>query len=45
VQVDLHVVRVLMTHGIGREVDRAGVVALDEGGVLKGVVELLKKLA
>jgi hypothetical protein len=34
-----------MLHGIGGEVDRADVVAIDEGGTLKGVVELLEKLA
>jgi hypothetical protein len=32
VQVDLHVLRALMLHGIGGEVDCADVVAADEGG-------------
>jgi hypothetical protein len=45
VQVDLHVLRALMLHGIGEVVDRANIVAVDEGGTLKGVVELLEKLA
>jgi hypothetical protein len=31
--------------GIGREVDYADVVALDEGGMLEGAAELLEKLA
>jgi hypothetical protein len=44
-QVDLHVLRVLMLHGIDGEVDRANVVAIDEGGALEGVVELMEKLA
>jgi hypothetical protein len=39
------VLRVLMLHGSGEEVDRADVVAVDEGGPLKGAVELLEKLA
>jgi hypothetical protein len=34
-----------MLHGIGGEVDCADVVAIDEGDVLKGAVELLEKLA
>jgi hypothetical protein len=34
-----------MLHGIGREVDRADVVAVDEGGTLEGAMELLEKLA
>jgi hypothetical protein len=37
VQVDLHVLRALMLNGIGGEVDRAGVVAVDEGGTLEGL--------
>jgi hypothetical protein len=44
-QVDLHVLRALMLHEIGGEVDRADVVAVDECGALKGAVELLEKLA
>jgi hypothetical protein len=36
------VLRALMLHGIGGEVDRANVVAVDEGGALKGVVEFLE---
>jgi hypothetical protein len=38
-------IRVLMLHGIGGEVDDANVVVLDEGGTLKGVVELVEELA
>lgn len=34
--------RVLMLHGIGGEVDGADV-AVDEGGALKGVVELVEE--
>jgi hypothetical protein len=45
VQVDLHVLRALMLHGIGGEVDCADVVAVDEGGALKGAVELVEQLA
>jgi hypothetical protein len=45
VQVNLHVLRVLMLHGIGGEVDRVDVVVVDEGGALEGAVELLEKLA
>jgi hypothetical protein len=37
--------RVLMLHGIDGEVDDADVVALDEGGALKGAVELVEELA
>jgi hypothetical protein len=37
--------RALMLHGIGGEVDDANVVAIDEGGTLKGVVELVEELA
>jgi hypothetical protein len=40
VQVNLHVLRALMLHGIGGEVDRADVVAVDEGGALKGTAKL-----
>jgi hypothetical protein len=43
-QVDLPVLRALMLHKIGVEVDRADVVAVEEGGTLEGVVELLEKL-
>jgi hypothetical protein len=39
------VLRVLMLHKIGGEVDHADVVAVDEGGALKGVVELLEQLS
>jgi hypothetical protein len=45
VQVDLHMLHALMLHEIGGEVDGADVVALDEGGVLKGAVELVEELA
>jgi hypothetical protein len=34
-----------MLHGIGGEVDRADVAAVDEGGTLEGTVKLLEKLA
>jgi hypothetical protein len=34
-----------MVHGIGEVVNRANIVAVDEGGTLKGVVELLEQLA
>jgi hypothetical protein len=44
VQVDLHMLCALMLHGIGGEVDGADVVAVDEGGALKGVVELVEEL-
>jgi hypothetical protein len=37
--------RALMLHGIGREVDSADVVAVDEGGALEGAVELVEELA
>ena len=43
VQVDLHVLRALMLHEIGGDVDRADVVAIDEAGALKGVVEKLAR--
>jgi hypothetical protein len=36
VEVDLHVFCTLMLHMIGGEVDRANVVAVDEGGALLG---------
>jgi hypothetical protein len=45
VQVNLHVLRALMLHGIGGEVDHADVVAADEGGALKGTVELVEELS
>jgi hypothetical protein len=45
VHVDLHVLRALMLHGIGGEVDRADAVVVDKSGTLKGAVELLEKLA
>jgi hypothetical protein len=44
VQVDLHVLRALMLHRIGGEVDRTDVVAVDKAGALEGVVELVEKL-
>jgi nucleoside-triphosphatase THEP1 len=44
VQVNLHVLRALMLHEIGREVDHTYVVAIDEGGTLEGAMELLEKL-
>jgi hypothetical protein len=44
VQINLHVLHVLMLHGIGGEVDRADIVAVDKGGALKEVVDLLEKL-
>ena len=34
VEVDFHVLGVLMLHGVGREVDGADVVAVDEGDSL-----------
>ena len=45
VQVDLHVLRSLMLHDIGGEVDRTDVVAVDESGALKGTAELVEELA
>jgi nucleoside-triphosphatase THEP1 len=45
VQVNLHVLRALMLHGIGGEVHHADVVAVDEASALEGVVELVEKLA
>ena len=44
VQADLHMLRALMLHGIGGEVDGTNVVAVDESGTLKGAVELVKKV-
>jgi hypothetical protein len=43
VEVDLHVLHVLMLHEIG-EVDRDDIVAVDKGGECKGAVKLMKKL-
>jgi hypothetical protein len=43
VQDDLHVLRALMLHEIGGDVDCADVVAIDEAGALKGVVEKLAR--
>jgi hypothetical protein len=34
-----------MLHGTGGEVDHTDIVVIDEGGTLKGAVELLEKLA
>jgi hypothetical protein len=45
VQVDIHVLLALMLHGIGGEVDRTDVVAVDEGGALKGTMELVEELS
>jgi hypothetical protein len=45
VKVDLHMLRALMLHGTGGEVDRVDVVAIDEGGTLEGAMQLLEKLA
>jgi hypothetical protein len=42
VHVDLHVLRAPILHGIGGEVHHADIVAVDEGGALKGDVELLE---
>jgi hypothetical protein len=39
------VLRALMLHGIGGEVDHSDIFAIDEGGALEGVLELLKKLS
>jgi hypothetical protein len=44
-KVDLHVLRTLMLHEIGGQVNRTDVVAVDECGALEGAVELLEKLA
>jgi hypothetical protein len=44
-KVDLHVLRTLMLHEIGGEVDRVDVVVVDECGALEGAMELLEKLA
>jgi hypothetical protein len=45
VKVNLHVLRALMLHGIGQEVDRVDVIVVDESGALEGAVELLEKPA
>jgi hypothetical protein len=45
VYVDLHVLRALMLHEIGGEVDCADVIVVDEGGTLKGDMELVEELA
>jgi hypothetical protein len=37
VKVKLYVLRTLMLHKIGGEVDRADIVAVDEGGALEGM--------
>jgi nucleoside-triphosphatase THEP1 len=42
VRVDLHMLRALMLHGIGEAIDCVDVVAVDEGDVSKGVVELVE---
>jgi hypothetical protein len=42
-EVDLHVLRALMLHRIGGEVDRTDIVAVDECGA-RGAVELLQQL-
>jgi hypothetical protein len=44
VQIDLHVLRALILHGIGGDVDRTDF-TVDEGGALKGDVELVEQLA
>lgn len=36
VEVDLHILRVMLLHGIGEEIDHANVVAVDEGGTRGG---------
>jgi hypothetical protein len=44
VEVDLHVLRVLVLHRFGGEVDHADVVALDKCGMHEGAVELQEQL-
>jgi hypothetical protein len=44
VKVDLHVLRALMLHEVGGEVDCADIVAVDEGEALEGALEFLEKL-
>jgi hypothetical protein len=34
-----------MLHGIGEEVDHADIIMVDEGGTLKGAMELVEELA
>ena len=43
VKVDLHVLRALVLHGIGREVDHADVVVVDEGGARERAIKLLEQ--
>ena len=45
VEIDLDMLRVLMLDGAGGEVDRADVVAVDEGTPDEGAVQLLEELA
>jgi hypothetical protein len=46
VQVDLHMFRALMLHGIGGEVDRTDIFAVDEGGHLEvGLKKMVKEEA
>jgi hypothetical protein len=44
VQVDLHMLRTLMLHGISGEVDSVDVVVVDQGGMLEGAMELMEEL-
>jgi hypothetical protein len=41
VKVDFHMLRALMMHEIGEEIDNADVVAIDDGGAHEGIVELM----
>jgi len=41
VKVEFHVLGALVLNGVGKEVDGADVVAVDEGGRLQRVVQLL----
>jgi hypothetical protein len=43
-QVNLHMLRTLMLHEIGGEVDGADVVAVNQGAMLEGAVELMEEL-
>jgi hypothetical protein len=45
VQVNLHVLGTLMQDGVGGEVDRTNIVAVDEAGSLERMVKFLKALA
>ena len=45
VEINLDMLGPLVLHWVGGEVDGADVVAVDEGGVLKGTVELVEELA